>query len=436
MSPLNVHMNRNPDAWHGRRHPLQSRQVLPRVCRQGLARQRAERGPLEDAQGRRLCFVQIAGFIARRIVCYLQTRNERRARPALWHDQVRLACRPVLATGGERPGAGGRPGRGRGDGDRPNGSEEGRARASRCGGRVPPPLRKGVYILPNLITTGGLFAGFYSVICQPPRRFPDRRDLPSWWRRSSTSSTGASRALTRTHQPLRHRVRLALRPRRLRRRPRHPRLPLGARTVADWGWLAASLYVTCGALRLARFNVQYRQRREAALHRPADSGGRRRDRLGGAALLLLRRRGGGATSTSSCCWSPTRSAGLMVSGIQYFSFKEVELYRRQPFWMLIAVHPAAQAVHRRAAAMLFAGCSAVRDARGRLRCRCRCRARRLRSRAGRALAPPVEERSLDKVEPSSLIRSRSMKTNFLTTRFGLVLLGLLLRCPPGASGGA
>src|ERR1043165_460905 len=23
-----------------------------------------------------------------------------------------------------------------------------------------------------------------------------------------------------------------------------------------WGWLAASLYVTCGALRLARFNVQ------------------------------------------------------------------------------------------------------------------------------------------------------------------------------------
>ena len=28
-----------------------------------------------------------------------------------------------------------------------------------------PPLRNGVYILPNLITTGGLVAGFYSLIC-------------------------------------------------------------------------------------------------------------------------------------------------------------------------------------------------------------------------------------------------------------------------------
>ena len=26
------------------------------------------------------------------------------------------------------------------------------------------PVRKGVYLLPNLITTAGLFAGFYSVI--------------------------------------------------------------------------------------------------------------------------------------------------------------------------------------------------------------------------------------------------------------------------------
>jgi phosphatidylserine decarboxylase len=28
---------------------------------------------IEDPQGRRLCFVQIAGFVARRIVCRLQT---------------------------------------------------------------------------------------------------------------------------------------------------------------------------------------------------------------------------------------------------------------------------------------------------------------------------------------------------------------------------
>src|SRR5947209_18824377 len=28
-----------------------------------------------------------------------------------------------------------------------------------------PPLRKGVYLLPNLLTSAGLFAGFYAIIC-------------------------------------------------------------------------------------------------------------------------------------------------------------------------------------------------------------------------------------------------------------------------------
>ena len=42
-----------------------------------------------------------------------------------------------------------------------------------------------------------------------------------------------------------------------------------------WGWLAATLYVTCGALRLARFNVQVRLGRAAALRRAADPGRRR-----------------------------------------------------------------------------------------------------------------------------------------------------------------
>src|SRR5262249_60861897 len=34
-----------------------------------------------------------------------------------------------------------------------------------------PPLRKGVYVLPNLFTTGGLVAGFYSIICTHNGRY-------------------------------------------------------------------------------------------------------------------------------------------------------------------------------------------------------------------------------------------------------------------------
>ena len=42
-------------------------------------------------------------------------------------------------------------------------------------------------------------------------------------------------------------------------------------------------------------------------------------------------------------------AGLMVSNVRYFSFKEIDLHRRQPFWVLVAGHPGPEAADRRAA---------------------------------------------------------------------------------------
>jgi len=73
MSPLNVHVNRLP---------VSGRVVDVRYNPGKYFRAFADKASLdneqnavlvEDAQGRRLCFVQIAGFLARRIVCYLQT---------------------------------------------------------------------------------------------------------------------------------------------------------------------------------------------------------------------------------------------------------------------------------------------------------------------------------------------------------------------------
>jgi phosphatidylserine decarboxylase len=71
MSPLNVHVNRVPAGGH----------VLDvRYHRGKYFRAFADKASLdneqnaivmEDEQGRRFCYVQIAGFLARRIVCYL-----------------------------------------------------------------------------------------------------------------------------------------------------------------------------------------------------------------------------------------------------------------------------------------------------------------------------------------------------------------------------
>ncbi len=72
MSPLNVHVNRNP---------VSGAVVSTHYNHGKYFRAFAEKASLdneqnaivvEDRQGRRVCFVQIAGFLARRIVCYLR----------------------------------------------------------------------------------------------------------------------------------------------------------------------------------------------------------------------------------------------------------------------------------------------------------------------------------------------------------------------------
>jgi len=72
MSPVDVHVNRNP---------VGGRVVDVRYHPGRYFRAFAEKASLdneqnaiilEDARGRRLAFVQIAGFLARRIVCYLK----------------------------------------------------------------------------------------------------------------------------------------------------------------------------------------------------------------------------------------------------------------------------------------------------------------------------------------------------------------------------
>lgn len=72
MSPLNVHVNRNPCS--GR--VLETRYNHGRYFRAFADKASLDNEQnavvLEDPRGRRIAFVQIAGFLARRIVCYLE----------------------------------------------------------------------------------------------------------------------------------------------------------------------------------------------------------------------------------------------------------------------------------------------------------------------------------------------------------------------------
>jgi CDP-diacylglycerol--serine O-phosphatidyltransferase len=203
------------------------------------------------------------------------------------------------------------------------------------GPRRIPPLRKGVYLIPNLVTTAGLFAGFYSIIATVDHRYRtaasmllvaqlcDLLDGRIARLTRSSSSFGVQ------YDSLADVIAFGVAPGIL--------VYIWAlRPWGRWGWLAASLYVACGALRLARFNVQVgtvEKRHFVGLPIPAAAG------VIAATVLLHYHLGGQGTANKHITMLLViyGVAALMVSEIRYFSFKEMRLHHRHPFPVLLGL---------------------------------------------------------------------------------------------------
>jgi CDP-diacylglycerol--serine O-phosphatidyltransferase len=108
---------------------------------------------------------------------------------------------------------------------------------------------------------------------------------------------------------------------------------VGAETFGRLGWLAAFLFVVCGALRLARFNVQVNtveSKRFVGLPIPAAAS------MVSATVLLFHRFGWpGSYKKLAILILIYLLAFLMVSSFRYYSFKDPELIKRQPFAFLV-----------------------------------------------------------------------------------------------------
>jgi phosphatidylserine decarboxylase len=72
MSPLNVHVNRMPASGRILDIRYNRGKYLRAFADKASLDNEQNAVMMEDEQGRRLCCVQIAGFLARRIVCYLR----------------------------------------------------------------------------------------------------------------------------------------------------------------------------------------------------------------------------------------------------------------------------------------------------------------------------------------------------------------------------
>jgi CDP-diacylglycerol--serine O-phosphatidyltransferase len=194
-------------------------------------------------------------------------------------------------------------------------------------------MRKGIYIIPNLFTTGSLFAGFYSMVSTMAGEY---EKAAIWILVSSVFDgldgkiarlTGTSSKFGVEYDSLADLVAFGVAPGLLMYKWQLQ--PFGR-----LGWVAAFLFVVCGALRLARFNVQVNtveSKRFVGLPIPAAAS------IVSATVLLVFEYGLLTNSYRKLLVIILiyLLAFLMVSSVRFYSFKDPELIKRQPFGFLV-----------------------------------------------------------------------------------------------------
>ncbi|MEG3639733.1 CDP-diacylglycerol--serine O-phosphatidyltransferase [Magnetococcus sp. PR-3] len=208
-----------------------------------------------------------------------------------------------------------------------------------------PNPKKAVYILPNLLTTAGMFFGFFSIIAALTGRYElgaitifiaaifDALDG------RVARAMGATSAFGKEYDSLADFLSFGIAP---------------AILVQQWaldpfnrvGWAAVFFYTVCGALRLARFNVQHYVQESRISKRyfqglPSPMAAMV---MAGMVLLLLdwdlltiadgsQKTFGGWVVLAVVI----TMGGLMVSNIRFRSFKDFNWHREKPFMTLVAV---------------------------------------------------------------------------------------------------
>ena len=196
-------------------------------------------------------------------------------------------------------------------------------------------MRKGIYILPNLITAASLFCGFFSLLRTLQEDFYtaaifilvsgflDGLDGKIARYTNTTSRFGVE------FDSLADIVAFGVAPGILV-------FAWALEPFGRLGWLAAFLYVVCGALRLGRYNIQVNTvetRYFSGLPIPAAAC------LIAAGIVVFYKLGDTGVSKHLIILIATYIlAFLMVSTVKYYGFKDIELFRRKPFrWLVIAI---------------------------------------------------------------------------------------------------
>ncbi|MEF9978492.1 MAG: CDP-diacylglycerol--serine O-phosphatidyltransferase [Thermomonas sp.] len=208
----------------------------------------------------------------------------------------------------------------------------------------PRPRGRGIYLLPNLLTTGGLFGGFFAIIAASQGRF-ETACIAIFVAAILDGLDGRVARLTNTqsefgvqYDSLADLVSFGMAPALVMYHWALVAMKLDGATAGKLGWLGAFLYAACAALRLARFNSQVGQvdkRWFIGLASPAAAG------LMASFVWTCSDLGLTGEELRYVALAVTVCAGLlMVSRIRYTSFKggSGPKSERVPFFaLLIAV---------------------------------------------------------------------------------------------------
>ena len=191
-----------------------------------------------------------------------------------------------------------------------------------------------IYVIPNLFTTANLFCGFYSVIASMKGMYEiaavaiiiavvlDGVDGRIARMTHSTSRFGAE------YDSLCDLVSFGVAPAIMI-------YNWSLFSFGKWGWVAAFLFVVCGALRLARFNVQIGIVDSKVFNGLPIPGGALV--LATFVLLFYYLGGEGRYPSVPIMMIVVVVAIFMVSSIKYYSFKDLDYFSRKPFMSFVMI---------------------------------------------------------------------------------------------------
>jgi len=196
--------------------------------------------------------------------------------------------------------------------------------------------RRGVYLLPNLFTTGALFSGFYAIVAAMNGLF-ETAAIAIFISMIFDGLDGRVARMTNTqsefgaqYDSLSDCISFGIAPALVA-------YAWSLSSLGKVGWMVAFVYAACAALRLARFNVQIDvadKRYFTGLPSPSAAAV-----VAGMVWLgtSLEIEGGGGAVATMAAVITAFAAVMMVSNVRYNSFKELDFKGRVPFFVILVV---------------------------------------------------------------------------------------------------